>query len=59
MAKAQTFGDKSKKGKGSDLTSVKVIKWYQDDNRNGALRILEKFVKVKDLAELNTIDINR
>ncbi|MCX6147737.1 MAG: hypothetical protein NTW25_10905 [Candidatus Kapabacteria bacterium] len=58
MAKVQTFGDKSKKGKVADFTTVKVIKWYKDDTRN-SLRILERLVNVKDLNELNSIDVNR
>jgi hypothetical protein len=58
MAKQQTFGDKSKKGKGSDLIPVKVIKWFHDDSR-GSLRVMEKFVNVKDLNELNKIEVNR
>ncbi|MFN3195349.1 MAG: hypothetical protein ACE364_05300 [Chlorobiota bacterium] len=55
MAKKQTFDSK---GKGSDLTSVKVLKWYQDENR-GTLRLLTKLIKVKDLNELQKIEINK
>lgn len=55
MAKKQTFDNKQK---GADLTSVKVLKWYQDETR-GTLRLLTKFVKVKDLNELQNIEINK
>ncbi len=58
MAKTQTFGDKSKKGKVAEFTTVKVIKWFKDDTRN-SLRIMERLVNVKDLNELNTIEVNR
>jgi hypothetical protein len=55
MAKKQTF---DAKGKGSDLISVKVLKWYQDENRD-TLRLLTKLIKVKDLNELQKIEINK
>ena len=55
MAKKQTFDGKQK---GSEFTSVKVLKWYQDENR-GTLRLLTKFVKVKDLNEVQNIEINK
>ena len=58
MAKVQTFGDKLKKSKAIDFTAVKVIKWYKDENRD-SLRILQRFVRVKDLSELDNIDISR
>jgi len=58
MAKQQTFGDKLKKGKDLDTISVKVLKWYDDENR-GSLRLLRKQIKVKDLNELTNIDINK
>lgn len=56
MAKQQTFGDKSKKKSADDLIPVKVIKWYNDENR-GTLRASEKFVKVKDVNELANIEL--
>jgi predicted nucleotide-binding protein (sugar kinase/HSP70/actin superfamily) len=56
MAKTQTFGDKSKKKAADDYVSVKVIKWYNDENR-GTLRASEKLVKVKDVNELATIEL--
>lgn len=59
MAKTQTFGDKQKKGKAAEFTTVKVIKWYKDENRNNNLRILEKLVKVKELGELDKIDVQK
>lgn len=58
MAKTQTFGDKQKKGKVIDFIPVKVIKWYKDETRE-SVRSLEKFIRVKDLSELDKIDINK
>ena len=58
MAKTQTFGDKLKKGKVIDFIPVKVIKWYKDDNRD-SVRSLERFVRIKDLSELDKIDVNK
>lgn len=56
MAKQQTFGDKTKKKAGDDLISVKVIKWFHDENR-GTLRAAEKFVKVQDVNELANMEL--
>lgn len=57
MAKTQTFGDKMNKGQGVDLgTPVKVIKGYKDEH---SVRYMERIVKVKDLKELDTIDITK
>ena len=58
MAKTQTFGDKQKKGKVIDFIPVKVIKWYKDDVRS-TVRSLERFVRVKELSELDNIDVNK
>lgn len=58
MAKTQTFGDKQKKGKVIDFIPVKVIKWYKDEDRS-SVRSLEKFVRIKDLSELDKIDVNK
>jgi len=55
MAKKQSFDSKNKK---DDRTSVKVLKWYQDETR-GTLRLLTRFVKVNDLNELQNIEINK
>ena len=58
MAKQQTFGDKLKKQKkDSELLSVKVIRTFKSDT--GSLRFSEKFVKVKDLSELDKMDFNK
>lgn len=57
MAKTQTFGDKlKKKQKEQELIQVKVI--HGVDNGKGGLRFLENFVKVKDLNEVNKIDVS-
>lgn len=56
MAKQQTFGDKLKKKKKSDIISVKVIKGIGKDK--GTYGFVEKMVQVKDLNELDKIDIN-
>ena len=58
MAKTQTFGDKQKKGKVIDFIPVKVIKWYKDEERS-SVRSLERFVRVKELSELDKIDVSK
>jgi hypothetical protein len=50
MAKTQTFQDKSKKKGASDLISVKVV--TMDKGNRGTFKFSERFVKVKDLAEV-------
>jgi hypothetical protein len=51
MAKQQTFLDKTaKKGAGHDLISVKVISFEKSEN--GSTKYMERFVKVKDLNEV-------
>jgi hypothetical protein len=55
MAKTQTFGDKLKKQKAQELVNVKIVHTVRSDK--GSLRFLAKFVKVKDVSELNNIDI--
>jgi hypothetical protein len=50
MAKTQTFQDKSKKKGGSDLISVKVVR--VDKSELGTYKFHERFVKVKDLGEV-------
>lgn len=58
MAKQQTFGDKLKKQqKESQLISVKVVRTFK--SADGTNRFSEKFVKVKDLAELDKMDFNK
>ena len=55
MAKTQTFGDKMNKGKAADQgIPVKIIKGYKDEH---SIRFMDRIVKVKDLKELDTIDI--
>lgn len=58
MAKTQTFGDKQKKGKVIDFIPVKVIKWYKDEDRS-SVRSLERFVRIKELSELDKIDVTK
>jgi hypothetical protein len=54
MAKQQTFVDKvSKKGSGADLVPVKVVVATKTDK--GTYRFNEKFVKVKDLNEVEKV----
>lgn len=57
MAKTQTFGDKLKKKKGDTMIPVKVIKWYTGEK--GTMRTLERFVKVKEISEVDNIDISK
>jgi hypothetical protein len=57
MAKAQTFGDKSK-GKAKDTSlNVKVIKGFRSEK--GSIKYLTRFVKIKDVAEVDKIDISK
>ena len=54
MAKQQTFNDKGKKkGAGSDLIAVKVVS--MEKTERGTHKFNEKFVKVKDLAEVEQV----
>jgi len=58
MAKQQSFGDKLKKKKQEDFTNVKVVQGLQSELR-GTVRFVELMVKVKDLNELEKIDITK
>lgn len=53
MAKQQTFGDKSKKVKSTNV-NVKVIKTVK--SANGSYKFQEKFVKLDDISKINTIN---
>lgn len=54
MAKQQTFGDKVKKKKQESLKiNVRVLKGVRSDK--DSLRILESFVQVDDLNELEKL----
>lgn len=53
MAKTQTFGDKAKKAK-SSVVNVKVIKTVK--TANGSYKFNEKFVRLDDIAKINTIN---
>lgn len=57
MAKAQTFGDKSKKGKADTKVNVKVIKAFRSDK--GTVKYMERFVKLDDIAQVDKVDISR
>jgi len=58
MAKAQTFADKVKKKRAEDAGfNVKVFKAYRNDKGN--MRFIERSVKVMDLNELATIDVQK
>ena len=57
MAKAQTFGDKSKKKKTDLGINVKVIKGFR--NEKGAMSYVERFVNVKDISELDKVDVTK
>jgi hypothetical protein len=50
MAKQQSFVDKSKKKGGSDFISVKVV--TAEKSVKGTVKFTERFVKVKDLGEV-------
>lgn len=50
MAKTQTFQDKGKKKGASDFISVKVVS--VDKTERGTYKFSERFIKVKDLAEV-------
>lgn len=57
MAKQQTFADKLKKKKQEEAgINVKVIKGFKTDKGNYGF--LEKFVNIKDINEVNGIDID-
>ncbi|MFH1049638.1 MAG: hypothetical protein V1779_01765 [bacterium] len=59
MAKQQTFGDKlKKKKKVDDNISVRVVQGLQSELR-GTVRFVDLMVKVKDLNELENIDITK
>ena len=53
MAKTQTFVDKSKKKGVSDLISVKIV--VSDKTGKGTYKFSERFIKVKDLAEVEKV----
>jgi hypothetical protein len=55
MAKQQSFGDKSKKKDKDTSLFVKVIKGYKSDK--GTTKFVTRLVKVKDIAEVDKIDI--
>ena len=50
MAKQQSFVDKSKKKGVSDTISVKIV--VTDKTEKGTYKFSERFIKVKDLAEV-------
>ena len=52
MAKQQSFSDKLKKKKKSDLISVKLVKAVK--TANGNYKFNEKFVQVDDINKIST-----
>ncbi len=58
MAKAQSFVEKVRKAeqRGKGPVMVKVIKAYRSPR--GTIRFFERFVRVNDLAEVDTLDIS-
>lgn len=58
MAKTQTFGDKMKKKKGDDKVYIKVIKGVPSQ-KTGALKILQNFVAINDVAEIEKMDFTK
>ena len=55
MAKKQTFGDKLGKGPAAEVFPVKVLKWEEDENRGGNLRLKTELMKLKDQNEINNL----
>ncbi len=54
MAKQQTFNEKGKKkGAGNDMIAVKVVS--MEKTERGTHKFNVKFVKVKDLAEVEQV----
>ncbi len=53
MAKQQTFVDKSKKKNLNDMISVKIV--VSDKTDKGTYKFSERFIKVKDLAEVEKV----
>lgn len=50
MAKTQSFQDKNKKKGGSEFISVKIV--VSERSEKGTFKFNERFIKVKDLAEV-------
>ncbi len=59
MAKAQSFIDKVRKAeqRGKGPVMVQVIKAYRSER--GTIRFLKRFVRVNDLSEVDTLDIQK
>ncbi len=55
MAIQQSFGYKSKKKDKDSSIYVKVIKGYKSEK--GSTKFVSRFVKIKDIAEVDKIDI--
>jgi hypothetical protein len=53
MAKQQTFVSKTGKKGGSEFISVKVI--VSDKTEKGTWKYTERFIKVRDLAEVEAV----
>jgi hypothetical protein len=58
MAKVQTFADKLKKKKLEEQgINVKVIKGNRTET--GSMGFFQKFVNIKDMSEIDNIDITK
>ncbi|MCS7176946.1 MAG: hypothetical protein NZ960_04910 [Candidatus Kapabacteria bacterium] len=59
MAKVQSFADKVRKAeqRGKGPVMVQVIKGYRSER--GTIRFLKRFVRVNDLSEVDTLDIQK
>jgi hypothetical protein len=53
MAKTQTFVNKSNKKGASDQISVKIV--MMNKSEKGTYKFNERFIKVKDLAEVEKV----
>lgn len=57
MAKAQSFGDKTKKKAADTKIAVKVIKGYRSES--GSVKFIERLVKVEDINQVEKMDLTR
>ncbi len=57
MAKQQSFADKVKGKSKSDHLSVKCIISYKDE-QTGTWKFRERFVKVKEISEIDKMNFN-
>jgi len=53
VAKQQSFADKVKKKRGSDMLTVKLVKTVKTDK--GSYKFNEKLVKIEDISKVTDI----